>query len=771
MIVPQKIGRYEIESEVGRGGMATVYKAYDPHFDRLVAVKVLPREFMHQETFRARFTREAKTIAALEHAAIVPVYDYGEDDGQPFLVMRYMPGGSLSDRLKVGAIGVEQAVRITQRIAGALDRAHSLGIIHRDLKPGNILFDQFGDAFLADFGIARMTSASTSLTASGMLVGTPTYMSPEQVYGDKTVDGRSDIYALGVILFQMLTGQAPYAAETPAKLMMKHVLDPVPQVLRLAPNLPPVCEHVITKAMAKEPENRFATAYEMSVALTPATRQMEVPPSFAATQSPSSTLPPLDLPDVSDEPVTPIKLTPPPEIVSPPTPEPAVSSSPVSRRLPGWVWVIGILGVVLCLAVGVGLFALVGNPLFLASPTVTTQSVDVVIAASATPESRMTETAVAATATVEAARVAGTATQRAQDVAVAATETAVAAAMTLEATSTASISGELTPLVGPISGTLVHELDDRTEAFIPGITIADFIIEVEVGNPFDTATGLWDTGLIFRQTTGNREMRLVIRSNGSWNLNNRDGSVDDFITEGNVGDVLRTGANESNKIVLVAQGERGYFFLNNSFVSFLDLSERMVTGDLAIATGFYVGDEQAGAETIYNGFTVWSLEPAFGPEDGTLPHMVGGVVRSYPANVDLLNFVADVTVTNPYDVERGNWDIGYAFREAGTGELFWLVLQANRDWVLLNRIAREDSILERGEVETLNVAEAGQNRFTLIARDGRGYMLVNDSLVATLNLSDRLTSGNVKIVTAFFRGNDIPGEETRYQSFTVWPLP
>ncbi|MCP5096175.1 MAG: serine/threonine protein kinase, partial [Chloroflexi bacterium] len=226
---PEKIDRYEIKSEVGRGGMASVYEAYDPRFERIVAVKVLPREFMHDPEFRARFTREAKVIASLEHPAIVPVYDFGEDNGQPFLVMRLMRGGSLTDRLAQGAIPFDETAVILKRLGSALDRAHSMGIVHRDLKPSNVLFDEYGDAYLADFGIVRVAASDDALTASGSLIGTPTYMSPEQVYGDKELDGRSDIYALGIILFQMLTGNTPYEADTPARMMMKHVMEPVPQ--------------------------------------------------------------------------------------------------------------------------------------------------------------------------------------------------------------------------------------------------------------------------------------------------------------------------------------------------------------------------------------------------------------------------------------------------------------------------------------------------------------------------------------------------------------
>jgi serine/threonine-protein kinase len=207
-LAPEKIGRYEIKNELGRGGMATVYHAHDPHFKRDVALKVLPREFLHDPTFRARFEREAQTIAQLEHPAIVPVYDFGEETGQPYIVMRYMSGGSLADRLRRESLATSEAARIVTRLAPALDEAHSQGIVHRDLKPANILFDQRGDPYISDFGIAKLSQDSATFTGSA-IVGTPAYMSPEQARGEKDLDGRSDIYALGVILFEMLTGKRP----------------------------------------------------------------------------------------------------------------------------------------------------------------------------------------------------------------------------------------------------------------------------------------------------------------------------------------------------------------------------------------------------------------------------------------------------------------------------------------------------------------------------------------------------------------------------------
>ncbi|MBV6450763.1 MAG: Serine/threonine-protein kinase PknD [Anaerolineales bacterium] len=261
---PEKIGIYEIKSELGRGGMATVYRGYDSRFEREVAVKILPPELLHADPqFRARFQREAKIIAQLEHPSIVPVYDVGEteDTKLPYFVMKYMNGGSLSERIKKGIMSVAEAARILEQIAPGLDEAHSRGFIHRDLKPSNILFDSRGTPYISDFGIAKISQGTGTMTGSG-IIGTPAYMAPEQATGD-SVDGRADIYALGIILFEMLTGKQPYEADTPMAVAIKHVTDPVPRILTFNPNLPPDMDLIIQKAMAKDRNDRFNTAVEM----------------------------------------------------------------------------------------------------------------------------------------------------------------------------------------------------------------------------------------------------------------------------------------------------------------------------------------------------------------------------------------------------------------------------------------------------------------------------------------------------------------------------
>jgi serine/threonine protein kinase len=266
------INHYEVRGKLGRGGMANVVLAFDTHLEREVAIKLLDSYFARDESFAARFEREAKAITSLEHSHIVPVYDYGHYKGLPFLVMRYMKGGSLGKFLRDGPLSVGKASRVIERVASALDYAHAHGLVHRDLKPDNILFDHEGLAFLADFGIVKIAETSTTYTQTGNTLGTPAYMSPEQAKAVTEIDGRSDIYSLGVILYEMLTGDIPYKSDTTLGQAMMHVLEPVPRILEANPDLPPLCEEIIQKAMAKERDERYATATDLARDLYSATR-------------------------------------------------------------------------------------------------------------------------------------------------------------------------------------------------------------------------------------------------------------------------------------------------------------------------------------------------------------------------------------------------------------------------------------------------------------------------------------------------------------------
>ena len=268
-MIGQTLGNYRILEQIGVGGMATVYKAYDPDTDRYVAIKVLPRHLSQDPTFRERFEREARAIARLEHLHILPIFAYGEDDGVAYMAMRYLQAGTLTDRLKTGALPLAEANRLLDQIASALDHAHRNGVLHRDIKPSNVLLDESGNAFLTDFGIAKMVESDQDLTR-GDILGTPAYMSPEQCQGVRNLTPATDIYSLGIVLYEMVTGRTPFQAETPIALIHKQLREPLPMPRSLRSDLPEEAEKVILKALAKIPDTRYQTCGEMATAFAEA---------------------------------------------------------------------------------------------------------------------------------------------------------------------------------------------------------------------------------------------------------------------------------------------------------------------------------------------------------------------------------------------------------------------------------------------------------------------------------------------------------------------
>ncbi len=263
----QTFGSYKLVSQLGRGGMASVYRGYQESIDRSVAVKVLPPEFLHDPNFSQRFLAEARILAKLTHPSILPLYDFGTANNVPYIVMPLMAKGTLGDRLRA-PLSVAEVVRIVTPIAAALDYAHKHGVLHRDVKPSNILFDQNDTPFLGDFGISKALEASSSMTGTG-IVGTPDYMSPEQARGE-TLDGRSDVYSLGVVAYQALTGSNLFKATTPIGVMLKHATEPPPPLREIRPDIPQAVDDVVQKALAKYPIERYQTGAEFAQALAKA---------------------------------------------------------------------------------------------------------------------------------------------------------------------------------------------------------------------------------------------------------------------------------------------------------------------------------------------------------------------------------------------------------------------------------------------------------------------------------------------------------------------
>src|SRR5262245_58363759 len=264
--------------------MATVYRAYQASMDRHVAVKVIRSSILHDSTLRERFRREARLIARLEHPHLLPVYDFDGDHDPPYIVMRYLEGGTLKQVLAQGELPHPEVLYTLKQVAAALDYAHRQGVVHRDLKPSNIMIDREGNAFVTDFGIARTGGNEENLTGAGDLIGTPAYMSPEQARGDGDVDRAADLYALGVMVFEMLTGAVPYQHESSLGVLMSHLNDAVPSAKAKTQKLPDAVDTVIRTALDKDKTKRYASAEALVADLAKAlkAKQAEAPTKLQA---------------------------------------------------------------------------------------------------------------------------------------------------------------------------------------------------------------------------------------------------------------------------------------------------------------------------------------------------------------------------------------------------------------------------------------------------------------------------------------------------------
>ncbi|MFZ5912129.1 MAG: protein kinase domain-containing protein [Chloroflexota bacterium] len=284
--VGENVGAYRILEQLGQGGMATVYKAYHAALDRYVALKVLHPAFHEDKTFTARFQREARVVAKLEHPSIVPVYDYAEHESRPYLVMKYIEGETLKSRLAQGPLDTGEINRVVEAVGLALAYAHKQGILHRDIKPSNVLIATDGQMYLADFGLARIAQAGESTLSTDSIMGTPQYISPEQARGDKDLDAGTDIYSFGVMLYEMVVGQVPFSADTPFSIIHDHIYTPLPLPRVVNPDVPESVERVLLKALAKDRNDRYADVAAMVTAFKEALSTTGIP-----MQGPGLTLP------------------------------------------------------------------------------------------------------------------------------------------------------------------------------------------------------------------------------------------------------------------------------------------------------------------------------------------------------------------------------------------------------------------------------------------------------------------------------------------------
>jgi len=577
-LLGRNFGVYKLVELLGRGGMASVYRGYQESIDRSVAIKVLPAEFLHDPNFNQRFVQEARALSKLTHPAIVSLYEFGQQDDLPYIVMPLMTGGSLADRLRRGALPLDEVARILTPLADALDFAHRQNIWHRDVKPNNILFDQHNNPYLSDFGIAKAVgSAASSLTGSG-IIGTPDYMSPEQARGEQ-IDHRADIYSLGVVAYQMLTGEVMFKATTPLGVIYKHINELPPPLRQLRPELPASVEDIVFKSLAKNPGDRYGSANEFIHALTevirsPSTR-VTPPPTVKDFNAPTQ--------------IEPIRRV--PSTVAAPPPK---TSEPKKSNTALWAAFSIIGGIIVMCAAAASLVFGVG-----------------IYSAAATAQVETTNTAIARANQTSAARAGATSTSQAEKTAVAraSAQTATASArVEATASSRARVSSSWAAVLvddftttttrwptgnyNETNATVNHSIvggkyrwtlkPTKSISWRAGpnvAALADFRLSVEgkqVSGPTVSTYGLYfrrdGEDMYIFQVNDQREYSAAVYSKGAW-VTLIDRTFSSLIQ-----------ANSANRLTVVAQGALFSLYINNQFVD--DVSDtRLSKGTVGLITG------------------------------------------------------------------------------------------------------------------------------------------------------------------------------------------
>jgi len=355
-VVGENVGPYRIIEKLGRGGMATVFNAYHPALDRYVAIKALHPAFMEDPNFLARFQREARVVAKLEHPNIVPIYDFAEHEGRPYLVMKFIEGETLKARLVRAGVLQNQVIKIVEAVGAGLTYAHARGILHRDVKPSNVLLANDGRIYLADFGLARIAQAGESTLSGDMMLGTPQYISPEQAMGNSDLNEGTDIYSYGVMLYELIVGQVPFSADTPFSIIHDHIYTPLPLPRDVNPNVPIAIERVLLKALAKEREDRFDDIPALVNAFTQAFSEADpdlvvsarsaseseviIPPTIgeeaATLRAQEKDIPTESIPELVEAPVMPADA------------EPVEKKKSFLKRLRGWQIILASIVLVFC---------------------------------------------------------------------------------------------------------------------------------------------------------------------------------------------------------------------------------------------------------------------------------------------------------------------------------------------------------------------------------------------------------------------------------------
>ncbi|HEY43718.1 MAG TPA: serine/threonine protein kinase [Anaerolineae bacterium] len=336
----ESVGPYRIIEQLGQGGMATVYKAYHPALERYVAIKALHPAFMEEEGFLARFKREARVVANLEHPNIVPIYDFSEHKGRPYLVMKYIEGETLKARLAQRSISDSEKLEIIEAVGKALSFAHKQGILHRDIKPSNVLLCSDGSIYLADFGLARIAADGASTLSGDMLMGTPHYISPEQARGESDLDAKTDIYSFGVVLYELTVGKVPFDSDTPFSIIHDHIYTPLPLPSKIDPKITDQIQEVLIKALAKDRQDRYPSVDALVSAFREAIEGVDV--GIHISETPPRIKVPSPTPRenevvVAEMPVIKTQV----EHTREEIPSEALDVRPTEKRRRRWLWIAG----------------------------------------------------------------------------------------------------------------------------------------------------------------------------------------------------------------------------------------------------------------------------------------------------------------------------------------------------------------------------------------------------------------------------------------------
>ncbi|MCE7946476.1 MAG: serine/threonine protein kinase [Chloroflexi bacterium CFX4] len=717
-LIGSTLGQYQLLEIIGEGGMSTVYRAHQASMARDVAVKVIQPTAEQHEEFFARFDREAHVIAALSHAHILKVFDYGVQDGIAYLAMELLRGGSLADRIARGPMSLPAIAAVLNEIAPALDYAHQKGIVHRDLKPHNILFDEAGNLFLTDFGIIKLQGADQALTRDGAVVGTPAYIAPEQWQGE-SIDRRADIYALGITTYQMLTGRLPFERETLYDLMQQHLTQQPTPISAYRGGMPASLQAVMNRVLAKRREDRYVTTAEFAVSFARAAAEWQAQAGTDATSDTDRIVPTHNAPTrlsrdtprepqpsyapaqsfpMSSDSTQPINVEemgitlPPPSVASraepPPAPLAAIAPPPAPRSFPVPMPVLALGGALIVLVLFIILASAGGGAISASDQTATAVVIAVL---SQTPTETPTETpTITPTATLDPA------------LAAPATATEI-----LAASLTFTPSSEPSPSPSP------EPAATQTVAFV----------EVLTATPTPTRTPTLTPTFTPSQTlTPTRTTTFTPTPPPTFTATNTPTAT-----------------------------------ATNTATSTPDFAGTEAAIQTATLRSFEVAAQRAAAGAV----------PVFEPRSGELIHSTRSGPEVLAAEVNVRNLVIEALFSNPYGTDEGRWDYGFFFRDEGTNRQYRLAVISDGRWGLLLRDGDTSTTVVSGTLENLNVAVDGSNTLRLVVNDGTAWFFLNGKFIEQLDVSAKRVAGDVQIFTGLFGGNKINGRVTRFSGFVV----